>query len=71
MDNQIIPRAYFEKKGFMAALRGDAADSHGMNWNAAALPDWEKGHNACLIALPSLHLSSAVRSCDDAEQVAA
>lgn len=41
--NEEEQRRAMREKGFAAGKRGDARNSHNMNWNAAALKDWQLG----------------------------
>ena len=45
-DFPIIPRAYHFAKGAKARLDGKSADSHNLNWHAAALAQWQSGYYA-------------------------
>lgn len=43
MADQIFTRAAMQARGVAAFARGDTINDHGMNHDAAALPDWEAG----------------------------
>ncbi|RSZ60020.1 hypothetical protein HF313_15000 [Massilia atriviolacea] len=68
MDEPIILRARIERKGYNAALRGDAPDAHHMNHGSAAMADWNRGYALGLAEAAEPHHAPAGAERIDARQ---
>ena len=68
MDEPIILRERIERKGYNAALRGDAPNAHNMNHGSAAMADWNRGYALGLADAAELHHAPASAQRVDARQ---